>query len=399
VLQLSSIQKFLKLESAGGIALCMAAAIALVLANSPLAALYARLLDLPIAVRVGGLGIEKPLLLWVNDGLMAVFFMLVGLEVKREVVEGELSRRSSAALPGIAALGGMAGPALVYLACNWGDPAALRGWAIPTATDIAFALAVLALLGPRVPASLKIFLLAVAIIDDLGAIIIIAAFYTAQLSLVALLAAAAGIAVLVLLNLCGVSRRAGYALLGIFVWVCVLKSGIHATLAGVVTGLAVPLRTADGSSPARDFEHDLHPWVAFGVLPVFAFANAGVGLAGIALSGLLQPVQIGTELGLLVGKQAGVIGSIWLATRIGLAKLPEGADWIQLYGVALLTGIGFTMSLFIGTLAFPAEAYDTDIRVAVLLSSLISAISGYLVLRIGSRRRLALSPSAKEWPR
>jgi Na+:H+ antiporter, NhaA family len=399
VLPLNSIQKFLKLESAGGIALCIAAASALILANSPLAALYARLLDLPMAIRVGGLVIEKPLLLWVNDGLMAVFFMLVGLEVKREVVEGELSRQSSAALPAIAALGGMAGPALVYLACNWGDPAALRGWAIPTATDIAFALAVLALLGPRVPASLKIFLLALAIIDDLGAIVIIAAFYTAELSPVALLAAAAGIAALVLLNLRGVSRRAGYVLLGIFVWVCVLKSGIHATLAGVVAGLAVPLRTADGSSPARDFEHDLHPWVAFGVLPVFAFVNAGVGLAGIALSELLRPVQVGTELGLLVGKQAGVIGSIWLATRIGLAKLPEGAEWIQLYGVALLTGIGFTMSLFIGTLAFPAEAYDIDIRVAVLFSSLISATSGYLVLRIGSRRRLALGPAAQDRPR
>ena len=243
---LNSLQQFLKLESAGGIALCLAAAVALVLANSPLEALYARLLDLPIAVRVGGLVIEKPLLLWVNDGVMAVFFMLVGLEVKREVVDGELSRGSSAALPAIAALGGMAGPALVYLACNWGDGAALRGWAIPTATDIAFALAVLALLGPRVPASLKIFLLALAIIDDLGAIIIIAAFYTAELSLIALLLAGFGVAALVLLNLCGMSHRAGYALIGIFIWVCVLKSGIHATLAGVVTGLAVPLRAADG---------------------------------------------------------------------------------------------------------------------------------------------------------
>ena len=391
---LNSLQQFLKLESAGGIALCLAAAVALVLANSPLEALYDRLLDLPIAVRVGGLVIEKPLLLWVNDGVMAVFFMLVGLEVKREVVDGELSRGSSAALPAIAALGGMAGPALVYLACNWGDGAALRGWAIPTATDIAFALAVLALLGPRVPASLKIFLLALAIIDDLGAIIIIAAFYTAELSLIALLLAGFGVAALVLLNLCGMSHRAGYALIGIFIWVCVLKSGIHATLAGVITGLAVPLRAADDSSPARDVEHDLHPWVAFGVLPIFAFANTGVGLAGIALSDLLHPVHIGTELGLLVGKQAGVIGSIWLATRIGLAKLPEGTDWLQLYGVALLTGIGFTMSLFIGTLAFPAEAHDTDVRVAVLLASLISAICGYLVLRIASDRRVAASASA-----
>jgi NhaA family Na+:H+ antiporter len=324
---LNSLQQFLRLESAGGIALTLAAAIALVLANSPLEALYSRLLDLPIAIRVGDLAIAKPLLLWVNDGLMAIFFMLVGLEVKREVVEGELSQGSSAALPAIAALGGMVGPALVYLACNWGDAAALRGWAIPTATDIAFALAVLALLGPRVPASLKIFLLALAIIDDLGAIIIIAVFYTAELSVVALLLSGFGVAALALFNLCGVSRRAAYTLAGIFIWVCVLKSGVHATLAGVVTGLAIPLRAADGSSPARGFEHDLHPWVAFGVLPVFAFANAGVGLAGIALSDLLQPIQVGTEIGLLVGKQAGVIGAIWLATRIGVAKLPEGADW------------------------------------------------------------------------
>jgi Na+:H+ antiporter, NhaA family len=395
---LDSLQQFLKLESAGGIALCMAAALALVLANSPLQALYVQLLEVPIAIQVGGLVIAKPLLLWVNDGLMAVFFMLVGLEIKREVVEGELSRGSSAALPAIAALGGMAGPALVYLVCNWGDAAALRGWAIPTATDIAFALAVLALLGPRVPASLKIFLLALAIIDDLGAIVIIAIFYTAELSLIALLLAGFGVATLVLLNLCGVSRRAAYTLTGIFIWVCVLKSGIHATLAGVVTGLALPLRSADGSTPARDFEHDLHPWVAFGVLPLFAFANAGVRLAGIALSDLVNPIQIGTELGLLLGKQAGVIGAIWLATRIGLARLPEGSGWLQVYGVALLTGIGFTMSLFIGTLAFPAEAYDTDVRLAVLLASLVSAICGYLVLRIAADPGRRAERTRERWP-
>ncbi len=386
-LPLDSLQQFLKLESAGGVVLCVAAAAALLVANSPLGTFYTRLIEIPIAVQVGGLMIAKPLLLWVNDGLMAVFFMLVGLEVKREVVEGELSRGSSAALPAIAALGGMAGPALVYVACNWGDAAARRGWAIPTATDIAFALGVLALLGPRVPASLKIFLLALAIIDDLGAIIIIAAFYTADLTVIPLLLAGCGVAALVLLNLCGVSRRAAYTLIGIIIWVCVLKSGIHATLAGVVTGLAIPLRTADGASPAHAFEHDLHPWVAFGVLPVFAFANAGVALTGIAPADLLHPVQVGTGLGLLVGKQAGVIGAIWAATRVGLAKLPEGAGWAQLYGVALLTGIGFTMSLFIGTLAFPGEAYDIDVRVSVLLASLISAICGYLVLHRVAKAR------------
>jgi NhaA family Na+:H+ antiporter len=317
---------------------------------------------------------------------MAVFFMLVGLEVKRELVEGALSSLSKAVLPAIAALGGMAGPVIVYLACAWGDAEALRGWAIPTATDIAFALGVLALLGPRVPPSLKIFLLALAIIDDLGAIIIIALFYTAELSLIALILAAIGIVALVLLNLSGVSHRGAYMLVGLFVWVCVLKSGVHATLAGVVTGLAMPLQAANGSSPAHELEHDLHPWVAFGVLPVFAFANAGVGIGDIAPGALLHPVQLGTGLGLFIGKQLGVIGSIWAATRIGLAALPEGADWRQLYGLALLTGIGFTMSLFIGTLAFPAEAYDADVRIAVLLASVTSAICGYLVIRAASSR-------------
>jgi Na+:H+ antiporter, NhaA family len=357
------------------------------LANSPLAALYERLLELPLAVQAGSLAIAKPLLLWVNDGLMAIFFMLVGLEIKRELVGGELSSVSNAALPAIAALGGMAGPAIVYIAFTWGDAEALRGWAIPTATDIAFALGVLALLGPRVPPSLKIFLLALAIIDDLGAIVIIALFYTAELSLIALILAAIGIVALVLLNLSGISHRGVYVLVGVFVWVCVLKSGVHATLAGVVTGLAMPLRAADGSSPAHDLEHDLHPWVAFGVLPVFAFANAGVGLADIAPGALWHPVQLGAGLGLFVGKQLGVIGSIWAATRIGLAALPEGADWRQLYGLALLTGIGFTMSLFIGTLAFPAEAYDVDVRIAVLLASVTSAICGYLVMRSASPSR------------
>jgi NhaA family Na+:H+ antiporter len=391
---LNSLQQFLKLEAAGGVVLCAAAAMALMLANSPLETFYIQFLDLPLAIQIGGLAIAKPLLLWVNDGLMAIFFMLVGLEVKREVVEGELSRVSDAALPAIAALGGMAGPALVYLACNWGDAEALRGWAIPTATDIAFALGVLALVGPRAPASLKVFLLALAIIDDLGAIIIIAAFYTAELSLVALTLAGVGVIALVALNLSGVSHRAAYMLAGVFIWVCVLKSGIHATLAGVIVGLAMPLRAVDGSSPSRDLEHDLHPWVAFGVLPVFAFANAGVGLADISPGELLHPIKVGIGLGLLVGKQVGVIGSIWAATRIGVGTLPEGTDWLQLYGLALLTGIGFTMSLFIGTLAFPVEAYDLDVRIAVLLASLISAICGYLVLRIGSRNRLPRSSSA-----
>jgi len=356
------------------------------MANTQLGTLYTNLLNVPIAIRVGDLAIAKPLLLWVNDGLMAVFFMVVGLEVKRETLEGGLSSVSHAVLPAIAAVGGIVGPVLIYLACVWGDAVALRGWAIPAATDIAFALGVLALLGTRVPPSLKIFLLALAIIDDLGAIVIIAAFYTAELSVLALALAGVGVVALVVLNLAGVTRIAAYLLVGIFVWVCVLKSGIHATLAGVVVGLAIPLRAKGGESPLQSLEHDLHPWVAFGVLPAFAFANAGVRLTDVAPTDLLDPIQLGIGLGLFVGKQAGVMGSIWAAIRLGLGVRPDGASWRQIYGMALLTGVGFTMSLFVSTLAFPAECYDADVRIAVLLGSVASAIGGYLVLRNASNR-------------
>jgi Na+:H+ antiporter, NhaA family len=381
---LSRLEQFLKLESAGGIVLCAAAALALILANSPLGPLYTRLLDVPLAFQLDGLIIKKPLLLWVDDGLMAVFFMLVGLEVKREILEGGLSSPSRAVLPAVAAVGGMATPALIYVLCNWGDAQALRGWAIPAATDIAFALGVLALLGSRVPASLKLFLLAVAIIDDLGAILIIAIFYTADLSVTALALAAAGIVALIALNLAGVARRAPYMVLGVLLWVCVLKSGVHATIAGVIVGFTIPLQARDAPSPLTSLEHDLHPWVAFGVLPAFAFANAGVRLGGITPAVLLDPIQLGIALGLFIGKQIGIAGSIWIAVRCGVGTLPEGADWRQIYGLSLLTGIGFTMSLFTGTLAFPAEGYDVDVRVAVLLASLLSAILGYLVLRTAS---------------
>jgi Na+:H+ antiporter, NhaA family len=380
-LVLSRLQQFVKLESSGGIALVAAAAVAIVMANTGLGALYTRLLDIPFAIHIGSLAIAKPLLLWVNDGLMAVFFLTVGLEVKREVLEGELASVPSAALPAIAAVGGMAGPVLVYAACVWGDAEALRGWAIPAATDIAFALGVLALLGPRAPPSLKVFLLTLAIIDDLGAIVIIAAFYTVELSMAALALAGAGVIALVVLNLAGVTWRAAYVLVGVVVWVCVLESGIHATLAGVIVGLAVPLRAAAGESPLEKMEHDLHPWVAFGILPIFAFANAGVRLTDIAPADLLDPIRLGIGLGLFVGKQIGVTGSIWLVVRLGLGALPEGATWRQVYGMALLTGIGFTMSLFISSLAFPAEAYHADVRIAILTGSLASAIAGYLVLR------------------
>lgn len=394
----SRLQQFLKLEAAGGIVLCAAAAIALLLANSPWGALYTRLLDIPLAFQIGGLSIKKPLLLWVDDGLMAIFFMLVGLEIKREILEGGLSKRANAILPAIAAVGGMTGPALIYLLCNFNHAQGLRGWAIPTATDIAFAMGILALLGSRVPASLKLFLLAVATIDDLGAIVIIAAFYTAELSVTALALAGIGVGMLIVLNLTGVGRRAPYLLVGTVLWVCVLKSGVHATIAGVIVGLAIPLRARGGASPLAALEHDLHPWVAFGVLPLFAFANAGVRFAGIAPAVWLDPIQLGVALGLFFGKQFGVAGSIWLAIRSGFGALPEGADWRQVYGVSLLTGIGFTMSLFIGTLAFPSEGYDIDIRIAVLLASALSAISGYVVLRVGSPAGQQGSPVSRNQP-
>jgi NhaA family Na+:H+ antiporter len=378
---LARLCRFFELKAAGGLVLCAAAIVALILANSSLGRLYEVLLDLPVSVQVDGLIIAKPLLLWVNDGLMAVFFMLVGLEVKREVLNGSLASLAGAAMPAIGAVGGMVVPALVYLACTGGDPALLRGWAIPTATDIAFALGVLALLGPGLPHSLQTFLLALAIIDDIGAILIIALFYTKDLSFSALFLALAGITGLATLNLSGVTRRTGYVLIGAFIWVCVLKSGIHATLAGLIVGFAIPLRSADGGSPLRHLEHDMHPWVTFGVLPIFAFANAGVRFADITLADVLHPVQLGVALGLMIGKQAGVLGAIWAAMRLGIGVLPTGARWLQVYGIAVLTGVGFTMSLFISTLAFPLEGYDADIRVAVLLASTVSAVGGYVLLR------------------
>jgi len=377
------IEEFFRLEAAGGIVLVAAAALALAVANSPAFALYRALLGLPVGVHVGSFELDKPLLLWVNDALMAVFFLLVGLEIKREVLAGELASLRRAALPCIAAAGGVLGPALVYAAINWGDAVALRGWAIPAATDIAFSIGVLALLGSRVPASLRVFLLALAIIDDLAAIVIIALFYTADLSLISLGLAMAGIAALVALNLAGVRSLAPYVLVGIALWVCVLKSGVHATLAGVALGFAIPLRGAGGvdGSPLGRLEHALHPWVTYGILPVFALANAGVPLAGLTPAGLLEPVSLGIALGLIFGKQAGVMAAAWLAVRLGLGNLPAGASWLQFYGVALLTGIGFTMSLFIGTLAFQSPEYHVALRIGVLGGSLVCALAGYLVLR------------------
>jgi len=383
---LSNILAFLHHEATAGVLVMVAAAAALLIDNSPASFLLQSLLDTPLSVRVGMFALDKPLLLWINDGLMAVFFLLVGLEIKRELIAGELSTREQAVLPVIAAIGGMVVPALFYLVINATTPANLRGWAIPTATDIAFALGVVALLGSRVPPPLKIFVLALAIIDDLGAIIIIALFYTADLSVYSLAMAALGAAALFALNRLGVRRIAPYILVGVVMWVFVLKSGVHATLAGVVVALAIPMHAGgdDEQSPLHKLEEMLHPWVAFGILPIFALANAGVSLTGLSLAKLASPVPLGIMLGLFVGKQAGVFGSVWLAARYGIVRRPEGASWLQVYGVSILTGIGFTMSLFIGTLAFPDPAYAADIRIGVLAGSLLSAVVGYLVLMVAS---------------
>jgi Na+:H+ antiporter, NhaA family len=382
---------FLHHEAAGGLVLVVAALLALLASNSPLAGLYDGFLDTPVGVRIGPLALDKSLLHWINDGLMAIFFFLVGLEIKRELLQGELSTFGQAALPVIAAVGGMAVPAVIYVAINTGDPAALRGWAIPAATDIAFAVGVLALLGSRVPTSLKIFLLALAIIDDLGAIIIIALFYTDHLSLASLTLALAGCSLLVALNRAGVVRAAPYLLTGLAIWVCVLKSGVHATLAGVVVALAIPLEAkSDGeTSLLEQLEENLHPWVAFAVLPLFAFANAGVSLHGLSLANLMEPIPLGIAAGLFVGKTIGIFGATWMAIMGGIAGKPEGATWWQILGVSMLGGIGFTMSLFIGMLAFPEPEQAAALRLGVLAGSLVSAVAGYLVLAASTREAKA----------
>ncbi len=380
------LQDFLKRDSASGVLLLAAAALALLVQNSPLAWLYDGLLDTPVEVRLGALHLAKPLLLWINDGLMAVFFMLIGLEVKREVLEGELSNPSQIILPGVGAIGGMLVPALVYVALNRGDELALNGWAIPAATDIAFALGVLALLGPRVPVSLRVFLLALAIFDDLGVIVIIAVFYSGDLSLTSLAIAAIALAVLAILNLLNVARIAAYVLVGVVLWVAVLKSGVHATLAGVALGFAIPLgaKEAPEQSPLRHLEHALHPWVAFFIVPLFAFANAGVSLQGLTWEALFAPVPLGIAAGLFLGKQIGVLLFCGLVIRLGWAKLPDGATWAGFYGVAVLCGIGFTMSLFVASLAFQhaASTYLGAERLGILVGSALSATLGYLILRL-----------------
>ena len=383
---------FMKLESASGMVLIGATLIAMLMANIPIAQMaYEWFLSLHLTVTLGGLGVDKLVLLWVNDALMVFFFMRVGLELKREVVEGQLSRADQVMLPVLAALGGLVVPAAIFWWINGDFVSQKNGWAIPTATDIAFALAMLGLLGSRVPISLKIFLTTIAIVDDLAAIVIIAIFYTSDLSVLSLGLAGLGIAGLAVLNRMKVIRLAPYMLLALFIWLCVLKSGVHATLAGVVVAAFIPLRSQDDSSPARHLEHILHPWVAFAVLPIFAFANAGVSFHGMSLEKLGHGVSLGIILGLFVGKQLGVFGMVALAHLLHLAKLPEGATWGQVYGVALLCGIGFTMSLFIGTLAFQHGNFDMlySVKMGVLTGSLLSAAAGLLVLHFALPRRAA----------
>ena len=387
----ATIRNFLKLESSGGIILMIAAVLAMITANSPAAGLYGLFLETPVEVRVGALNIAKPLFLWVNDGLMAVFFFLVGLELKREIVDGELSRPANVLLPAVGAVGGIVVPVGIYIWVNAGNPASMQGWAIPAATDIAFALGILMLLGSRVPVSLKVFLVSLAIFDDLGAIVIIAIFYSADLSTSALVAAMVCIAVLGFLNWRGVSSVSTYILVGVVMWIAVLKSGGHATLAGVALAAFIPMRDKDEPehSPLRDLEHDLHSVVAFGVLPLFAFVNAGIDLGGVSLGDLLHPVPLGIAAGLFVGKQLGIFLLCFLAIRSGLARMPDGANWGSLYGVCVLCGVGFTMSLFVGSLAFENVALDTrmlfDERLGIILGSLLSGIVGYGVLRVSLR--------------
>ena len=381
------LRAFIASESVGGIILIVAAALALAIANSPLLPDYQKLLSTPVAFSAGSLvAIDKPLLLWINDGLMALFFFLIGLEVKREIVTGQLRSWKQASLPIIAAIGGMAIPAIVFVALNLGSPENLRGWAIPAATDIAFALGLLALLGSRVPVALKALLLAIAIIDDIGAIAIIAIFYTENMNLAALALALVPAAAMLLLNRAGVARTIPYFLFAALLWICVLKSGVHATLAGVVTALFVPIATGE-ERPLERLEHALHPWVAFLILPIFAFSNAGVSFAGAGLDALLAPLSLGIAAGLVIGKQLGIFGACWLAVKAGWARLPEGVGFRHVYGLSCLAGIGFTMSLFIGNLAFADPQQIAAVKFGVLGGSLVSAITGIVVLRFASPRK------------
>jgi NhaA family Na+:H+ antiporter len=382
------LDEFIKKESASGILLIFTTFLALLFSNSFMSPIYESFLHIPVEIRIGALELDKSLYHWVNDGLMAIFFLLIGLEVKREILEGHLSSIRQIALPGFAAVGGMVVPAVIYYYFNKDNAAAVDGWAIPTATDIAFALGILSLLGNRVPVSLKVFLMALAIIDDLGAIVIIAVFYTSDLSTISIMVAAGSLFVLVLLNILGVSKKAAYFLVGTVLWVSVLKSGVHATLAGVALAFTIPMSgkdTGNGNrsvSPLKEIEHGLHFWVAFFILPLFAFVNAGVDVTSISLDQMSGSVPVGIMLGLFLGKQLGVFGFSWLAIKLKLAKLPDESNWIQLYGVSVLTGIGFTMSLFIVSLSFVDDSlFQYPDKLAILVGSFASGIVGYLILK------------------
>ncbi|MBP9492681.1 MAG: Na+/H+ antiporter NhaA [Sulfurospirillum sp.] len=386
----STMEEFIKKESSSGLLLIFVTILALFLQNSFLTDFYTSFLHIPVQVTFGTFGIAKPLLLWVNDGLMAVFFFLIGLEVKREVLEGELSSKEQVVLPLIAAVGGMVVPALIFILFNQGDAFAMKGWAIPTATDIAFALGILSLLGKRVPVSLKIFLMALAIIDDLGAIVIIALFYTSDLSLLSILIASTCLVGLITLNRMHVIKKAAYILIGVILWLSVLKSGVHATIAGVALAFTIPLysfrKNGERFSMLKEMEHDLHYWVAFFILPVFAFVNAGVDLKGLEVSSIFSDISLGILLGLFLGKQVGVFGLSYLAIKLKFAVLPQGANLKQLYGVSVLTGIGFTMSLFVNTLAFnDSNTFHYADKLAILLGSFLSGVVGYFFLRTFSK--------------
>ncbi|MDG6776074.1 Na+/H+ antiporter NhaA [Glaesserella parasuis] len=380
------IRKFLQLESASGILLLAFAMLAMLFANTPLRDLYFDFLSMPVSIQIGLFSIHKPLLMWVNDGFMAVFFVLIGLEVKREMMVGAISSYQRAIFPAIGALGGMIVPALVFTLINSDSPEFQQGWAIPMATDIAFALGVLGLLGKRVPFALKIFLLALAIIDDLGAIVVIAIFFSHELSTTALISAVIAITALIIMNRMRVTAMCAYMVVGLILWASVLKSGVHATLAGVIIGFCVPLKGKNGEEPLAHFEHILAPWCSFVILPLFAFSNAGVSLAGMSLSTLFSPLTMGVALGLLVGKTLGVFSFSFLAVKLGIAQLSEGINFKQIFAVSILCGIGFTMSMFLAGLAFGEDEADGQFislaRLGILIGSGISAVLGYYLLKL-----------------
>ena len=376
-----ALRDFLKQESAGGIVLIASAVLALLIANSPLAPAYFGTLETKLNLSYGAFAINKPLLLWINDGLMAVFFFLIGLEVKREIISGQLSSWDKASLPLVAAIGGMAVPALVFVSFNYAEPANINGWAIPAATDIAFALGILSLLGPRVPVAMKALLLAIAVIDDIGAITVIALFYSGEIKTDMLIGAAVVYAALFAVNRMRLASGMPYVILTVIMWVFVLKSGVHATLAGVAAGMMIPTQTREGTNLLYEMEHSLHKWVAFMVIPIFGFANAGVSLIGVSPAMILEPLPLGIALGLLIGKQIGIVGMAWIGVKAGFASLPDGVGWRKIHGLSLLAAIGFTMSLFIGGLAFDDPSQVDAVKIGVLGGSLIAALTGFFALK------------------